>query len=353
MKGDASRPRRRARVIATALVGVLTLGLLPDAGVAVEKELHEARVELRETRAKIRKRMKQINELQREMNKLATEISLNEAQINVANDKMEKLRFQMAVLEARTSTLQRALDARNREAYIEGPGAPLLYLLTATSAVEATDRLSLITEMNRRDELLAARVQENAERLSRARAEYLRLQRARQLALQQLEVQRAELRHKFRLAERMFDKLKLQKEDILLVIQKYRPFAICPFQGAYAIGDNFGIWVHRTKKRGGDHVHQGNDVMSPYGTPVVAPFPGTAVAVPNKLGGKAVNVYGAYGYVYNAHFSRYGQLGPVETGDVIGYVGNTGNTDANHVHFEWHPNNGDAADPYPFLMKVC
>jgi murein DD-endopeptidase MepM/ murein hydrolase activator NlpD len=353
MKGEISRVRRRGRAIAVALTAALAFGLLPEAGVAVEKELHQARVELRETKARIRERMKKINALQREMNRLATEISVNEAQINVANAKMDKLRDQMAILEARTAELQDALNDRNREVYIEGPGAPLLYLLTATSAVEATDRLSLINEMNRRDELLAARVEENAERLSRARAEYLRLQRARQLALQQLEVQRVELRKKFRLSERMFDKLKLHKEDVLLVIQKYRPFGVCPVQGPHAIADGFGIWVHRTPERGGDHVHQGDDIMSPYGTPIVAPFPGTAVAVPNKLGGKAVNVYGEFGYVYNAHMSRYGQLGPVETGDVIGYVGNTGNTDANHVHFEWHPNDGDAADPYPFLMKVC
>jgi murein DD-endopeptidase MepM/ murein hydrolase activator NlpD len=151
----------------------------------------------------------------------------------------------------------------------------------------------------------------------------------------------------------MFEHLKLHKEDVLLVIQKYRPFGVCPVGDPHAVGDNFGIWVHRSEKRGGDHIHQGDDIMSPEGTPVYAPFPGTAVAVPNKLGGQAVNVYGEYGYVYNAHLSAYGQLGPVETGDVIGYVGHTGNTSANHVHFEWHPNDGAAADPYPFLMKVC
>jgi murein DD-endopeptidase MepM/ murein hydrolase activator NlpD len=331
----------------------MTLGLAPDAGLAVEKELHQARVELRETKARIRARMKKINALQREMNALATEILLNESQIDVANFKMEKLQFSMAVLEVRTADLQEKLSARNREAFIQGPGAPVLYLLTATSAAEAADRLSIITEMNRRDAILAGKVQENSERLSRARAEYLRLQRARQLAIQQLEVQRAELRRKFTASERMFDRLKLHKEDVLLVIQKYRPFGVCPVGEPRAVGDNFGIWVLRSEKRGGDHVHQGDDIMSPEGTPVYAPFPGTAVAVPNKLGGQAVNVYGEFGYVYNAHLSAYGQLGPVETGDVIGYVGHTGNTSANHVHFEWHPNEGVAADPYPFLMKVC
>jgi murein DD-endopeptidase MepM/ murein hydrolase activator NlpD len=38
---------------------------------------------------------------------------------------------------------------------------------------------------------------------------------------------------------------------------------------------------------------------------------------------------------------------------VIGYVGHTGDTSANHDHFEWHPDGGPAVDPYDFLMKVC
>jgi murein DD-endopeptidase MepM/ murein hydrolase activator NlpD len=340
-------------VLAAVLVAVLALAASPGTGLGAEDELREARQELRDTRARIRERARTINALQREMNRLATEIALNEAQVHEAGEKMQTLGLDIAVLEAGIARLQDRLDGRNRAAYIQGPGAPAMYLLTATSAADAVDRITMIQEMNRRDEVLAHKVQQNAERLSRARAEQLRLQRARELALQQLAVDEAELQDRFRESRRLFARLKVHKDEVLAGIQKYRPFAVCPVQGPHAISDSFGIWVLRSKDRGGDHVHQGNDIMSPGGTPVVAPFPGTAVAVPNKLGGNAVNVYGEYGYVYNAHLSAYGQLGPVETGDVIGYVGNTGNTDANHVHFEWHPNDGPAADPYPFLLKVC
>ena len=65
-------------------------------------------------------------------------------------------------------------------------------------------------------------------------------------------------------------------------------------------------------------------MMAAGGTPIVAPFDGIAVNAKNQIGGNAVKVYGEYGYVYNAHLSAYGQLGPVETGDVIGYVGAPG-----------------------------
>lgn len=347
------RARTARAFMAAVLVAVLTFALPAGVVWGVDQELREARQELRETKAKIRAREHKLRVLQRDLNRLATSISANEAQINEAGARMDLLLGKLHLLEARTLRLQARLDQRNREAYIQGPGAPVLYLLTATSAAEAAARLSFLSEMNHRDEVLARKVGENAERLSRGRAELARLQRARELAIQQLEVDRAELRDRLAEMRRLSALLRERKDEILYTISRIRPFAVCPVQGPHAISDSFGIWVHRTKERGGDHVHQGNDIMAPMGTPIVAPFDGVAVAAPNKMGGLAVKVFGEYGYVYNAHGSGYGQLGPVETGDVIGYVGATGNTSASHDHFEWHPGNGAAVDPHPFLLMVC
>ncbi len=126
---------------------------------------------------------------------------------------------------------------------------------------------------------------------------------------------------------------------------------ICPVDPPHAYSDDFGAprWA------GGFHLHQGNDIFAPEGTPIRAPFPGTAVDASNTLGGNAVKVYGDAGYVYNAHLVRFGRLGHVQTGDIIGFVGNTGDAvgTAPHDHFEWHPGNGEAVDPYPYLNAVC
>jgi len=341
------------RLVAAALAAALVVGVAPGVVAGADDEVDQVLKELHKTKDRIRARSHKLRLLQRDLNRLATSISQNEAQINEADARMETLLSGIYLLEAENMVLERRLGERNREAYILGPGAPFLYLLTATSAEDAAARMSILTEMNRRDAELAAAVHQNSQRLGRARVELVRLQRTRQLSIQQLELDKAELRERLADVRKLYASLQIVKEEILYRLSRIRPFAVCPVAGPHAIANDFGIWVHRSKERGGDHIHQGNDIMAPMGTPIVAPFDGIAVASPNKLGGLAVKVFGDYGYVYNAHGSGYGKLGPVETGDVIGYVGATGNTGAPHDHFEWHPGNGAAVDPYPFLMKVC
>jgi murein DD-endopeptidase MepM/ murein hydrolase activator NlpD len=126
---------------------------------------------------------------------------------------------------------------------------------------------------------------------------------------------------------------------------------VCPVDPPNAYTDDFGA----PRYAGGYHPHAGNDIFAAEGTPIRAPFPGNAVDTSNTLGGMAVSVYGVGGHVYNAHLSAFGKLGPVEAGEIIGYVGNSGDaiTTPPHDHFEWHPDNGPAINPYPFLNAVC
>ncbi|GBC87329.1 Glycyl-glycine endopeptidase ALE-1 [bacterium HR12] len=124
---------------------------------------------------------------------------------------------------------------------------------------------------------------------------------------------------------------------------------VCPVDQPMAYTDNW----HAPRWSGGFHLHEGIDIFAPPGTPVRAPFDGVAVVADNPLGGIAVKVFGEVGYVYGAHLSERGALGEVRAGDVIGYVGETGNASGPHLHFEYHPLGGEAVNPFPFLNAVC
>jgi murein DD-endopeptidase MepM/ murein hydrolase activator NlpD len=108
------------------------------------------------------------------------------------------------------------------------------------------------------------------------------------------------------------------------------------------------------------HTHEGTDIFAPQGTPLYAVSRGVVARVGvGVLGGNKLWVVGADGTsYYYAHLSAFAegiQDGTfVEAGQVVGFVGNTGNalTTPAHCHFEIHPGGGPAVNPYPFLDAV-
>jgi len=104
------------------------------------------------------------------------------------------------------------------------------------------------------------------------------------------------------------------------------------------------------------HLHEGTDIFAAYGTPARAPASGTLKQTFSPVGGLSAYVTEADGtYYYLAHLSRFepGQVSgqAVAAGDVIGYVGDSGNARGTspHVHFEVHPRGGGPTNPKPRL----
>ncbi|HZD79319.1 MAG TPA: peptidoglycan DD-metalloendopeptidase family protein [Actinomycetota bacterium] len=359
--------RLSRRVLAALIVGTLMLALVPGlSDVAaraqtapshpqpqLDRQLQQARKDLRKTRHRIRDELRRLRKMTKQMDHLATRISKNRSALDRTKAHMEKLKKEIARVKARLAYLEALLAERSRQAYILGPGTPLMYLLTASSAADAASRIVMLDEMNRRDAVLADQVDQARADLGFRRESLARVKFARRILAYALKDAQKQLAAKMAKTQRLWKQLKAHKVLVLDRISRLHPFAMCPVQGPVAIADDFGIWVHRPKNWGGDHIHQGNDMMAAMGTPIVAPFDGVAVDATNHIGGTAVKVIGKYGYVYNAHLSRFGQLGPVTKGTVVGYVGATGNAGGPHDHFEWHPGGGDAVDPHPFLMQVC
>jgi murein DD-endopeptidase MepM/ murein hydrolase activator NlpD len=126
---------------------------------------------------------------------------------------------------------------------------------------------------------------------------------------------------------------------------------ICPVQGPHSFSNDFGA------PRSGGRSHQGNDILAPRGTPVVASVAGVASENHSPLGGNSYFLKGKDGNTYfGAHLDSYtGSWGSVAAGTVLGYVGTTGDARGGppHLHFEIHPGGGAAVNPYPTLVKYC
>jgi Peptidase family M23 len=134
---------------------------------------------------------------------------------------------------------------------------------------------------------------------------------------------------------------------------------VFPLASAVGVGDTYGAL--RSDVPGG--WHHGDDIFAPIGTPVVAVASGTLNRIGwNRAGGWRLWVRDDVGdQFYYAHLSGYTPLalsrGRVEAGDVVGFVGDSGDAMMTppHLHFEVHPRRllflhyDGAVDPTTYL----
>ena len=125
---------------------------------------------------------------------------------------------------------------------------------------------------------------------------------------------------------------------------------VCPVQGPHTFRDSWG------DARSGGRAHKGTDIMAPRGTPVVNPVSGNVTTKGDSLGGLSFHVQGDDGnYYYGTHLDSYsGATGHLPAGTVVGYVGDTGNAQGTHLHFEIHIGGyGNPINPYPTVARYC
>jgi hypothetical protein len=147
------------------------------------------------------------------------------------------------------------------------------------------------------------------------------------------------------------------------------PSLLFPVVGAVSYTDDFG-----QARPGG--THQGNDLLADKRAPAVAVEPGVAKYwTTSANAGCMLYLYGDSGTMYEyIHLNNDLTAGNdnkgtctkgvsyavadgarVAAGQVIGYVGDSG--DANgihpHLHFEIHPKGKQAVDPYPYIKKAA
>lgn len=109
--------------------------------------------------------------------------------------------------------------------------------------------------------------------------------------------------------------------------------------------------------RSGGRSHEGIDIFAARNTPIHSTTPGIVRKVgTNELGGNVVMILGpgavSHYYAHLQDFADIQERDWVEAGDVIGYVGDSGNAKGTptHVHYGIYTQSG-AVNPYPLLIK--
>ena len=129
---------------------------------------------------------------------------------------------------------------------------------------------------------------------------------------------------------------------------------VFPSQGRCSFVDSWQ-W-----ERSGGRRHEGVDIMGPKGLALYAVLDGTITKMygaDSKLSGNALRLTTADGtYFFYAHLDSFAAgiaIGSVvRAGQIIGYMGSTGDAGSSHLHFEVNPLGGPAVSPYPVVKAV-
>ncbi len=362
-----------------------------------EGEVDQAKASYEDILADLEAKDAELRTIEARLSDAAFEVDRNEGLVEQVKAELAGVRERITTNTARYERLRARLNERSAEAFMDGPASNLGFVIDAASLVDLSDRLEFVDAVANADATLAQDVASLGYQLSVDEDRLDELEADRERALDAAEGVEGQIQADLARVQELRDQIQAQTADALerfkhldrereqhlkeLAARQPEPppnsgkplppeweglLEVCPVPSPRGFGDGFGA----PRYVGGYHPHAGVDIVTPEGASVFATFDGTAVDATNSIGGTAVQVYGAYGYTYNAHLSSIAKLGPVQAGDVIGYVSSTGLAGGStpHNHFEFHPNVvpagwpasfygysviGTAINPYPLLLDAC
>ena len=244
---------------------------------------------------------------------------------------------------------KRDLTARAIDAYVRGNGFDTAPLDLDVNAGPDSQRAALLGVIVDRDRAAVARVRDLQTKVTADQAKT-----ANQLTDTQSQVDQAkvdEAQALINLTDARLD-LAVTSAGGSVVIHGF----VFPVASPHTFNEDFGdIRLPDTEF---EHFHQGCDIVAAESTELYAAERGVITQInASTLGGNGLWMKGESGTAYYyAHLSAYephlkvGQL--VEGGDLVGFVGHTGDAYGPHLHFEVHPGGGIAVDPYPILLAT-
>jgi murein DD-endopeptidase MepM/ murein hydrolase activator NlpD len=330
------------RVLTALAVGFLTLVLLAPAAGAAKSAL-----------------AKQFAAATAQANAAAARLSRAESALVLAERAVDDVTARAAANRERVNVLANRVRALAVQRYIGGATGMTL-ASEDPGAIARTDAILRLITLGTTDALESFQVAKAD--LDRSRSALTASLKDRRSAVAQLQADRrkavAELDRLSKALAALQARLASERKSRASASRSLRAAGIivtgdwvCPVQGPHSFSNDWGA------PRSGGRTHQGNDILAPRGTPVVANVAGSVSRNESGLGGHGYFLHGRDGNTYyGAHLDGYSSAaGNVAAGTVIGYVGDTGDArgGVTHLHFEIHPGGGAAVNPYPTLVKYC
>jgi len=307
----------------------------------------------------VQKLQAQIKELQTASSKAGEAYSDAYWKLDGTRVEIARVDAEVTDAQARLAAVNSRLNQRASEIYRAGGADYMAILLSSNDFDEMLQRLEYVQRIGQQDADIIAEVETLQVTLTTKHAELesLHSTQAQDAAALKAEADRVDAELKSQQAQ--YDKLQKQLAAALAAEKaRQKPSSVVagpngmvfPVAGPCTYTDTWGA------ARSGGRSHKGTDIMAREGVPVVAVLSGTVRSSSSSLGGKTIWLTADNGWTfYYAHLSGYKVTsGRVSAGEVIGYVGSTGNATASapHLHFEIHPNGGAAVNPYPYLKRM-
>ena len=383
----------KRRVMVAVLAGVMVLlillpmftMILGGAGAVTQSEIDALKQEQAESQARQEELKEQLAQAESEQSAAQDKRDLLLAQLDAINDELDNINEQIAyyddaiaqkeeerkVAEANEQAQYELFCERVRAMEEEGTVSYWSILFNAESFSDLLDRLADVDAVmdydnQVMDELIATR-----EELERLQAELESARADEQAVKEQQEAKKAEQQSKIAEAEKVLDELNknvaevnrlLDEEDAAAaaiqadIVKKQKELEeqrkqngttivsesgyMWPLPGWYTISSPFGYRINPVSGRAQNH--GGIDIPASGGTPILAAKSGQVIT--SVYGSGSYWSYGNYVVIDHgngnstlyAHMSSRavseGQM--VKQGQVIGYVGTTGNSTGNHLHLE-------------------
>jgi murein DD-endopeptidase MepM/ murein hydrolase activator NlpD len=298
-----------------------------------------------------------IQGLQRGLNEVTLEYEKAYSGYLLSKERLEKSEKELQEAKKKKEWAQRALCNKLEYLYKYGEPSFIEVLITAKSLSEAYREIKYFLALSQAEKELLIEARNSISEWKKKKESYEKEKSTYKKRLLALSEKKEELLKKLSFQKKLLQ----QSKRRVAVARKYRVSRatsyrigsfVFPVAGPHSYIDSFGA------PRVG-HRHQGTDIMAPHGTPVVACVSGTVRTSSGGSGGIMLWIHGNDGNTYfYAHLSGYASGihsgARVSAGQVVGYVGNTGNArgGAPHLHFEVHPGGGRAVNPYPILRAA-